>query len=135
MVELLLNSQLFRHTDICQFQFGSPAVKPTRLLYANMPLEELMQAYARRDFVRPVTVLAGRTADGKFATSVAKQYPRLLNMAFGMATMRHLPQVNAQLTAEQDELVKRAHQWSHFCKGIRGVQNPDYQPRAVALHV
>lgn len=106
-----------------------------RLLFANMPLAELMTQYARYDFARPQVALAGRTSEGHFATAVAKEYPRLLNQAFAMATARRLPLVNAELTREQTDLLQTARYWSHFCKEVAGVQQPDYQPQSVALHV
>eukprot|EP00438_Fugacium_kawagutii_P006488 Skav231972 [mRNA] locus=scaffold2806:372207:383447:+ [translate_table: standard] len=41
---------LFSVMDIYQYLFGSPAVKPTRLLYANLPLHVVLPQLERRDF-------------------------------------------------------------------------------------
>eukprot|EP00438_Fugacium_kawagutii_P022042 Skav220153 [mRNA] locus=scaffold564:39495:54090:+ [translate_table: standard] len=123
---------LFSVMDIQQFRFGSPAVKPTRLLFANLPLETVLPQLERRDFVRPTTVLAGRRSDGSFATSIAKEYPRLLNLALALCCSRNFPEQTGEVS---DELVQKAREFSHFCRDTGGTIQPDYQPQAVALHV
>eukprot|EP00438_Fugacium_kawagutii_P020612 Skav206473 [mRNA] locus=scaffold1672:225551:231286:- [translate_table: standard] len=123
---------LFSVMDIQQFRFGSPAVKPTRLLFANLPLQTVLPQLERRDFVRPTTVLAGRRSDGSFATSIAKEYPRLLNLALALCCSRNFPEQTGEVS---DELVQKAREFSHFCRDTGGTIQPDYQPQAVALHV
>eukprot|EP00438_Fugacium_kawagutii_P003949 Skav236707 [mRNA] locus=scaffold738:268514:269587:+ [translate_table: standard] len=125
---------LFEQVDLCQCHFGSPAIKPTRLLYANVPLARLLHTYERRDLVRPLRVLAGKNSDGSFATSVAKQYPRLFNMALAMASIHGLSPSNQEVDSTNG-LVKIARDYHHFCQGFQGVQMPDYQPQTVELHV
>eukprot|EP00438_Fugacium_kawagutii_P035579 Skav200697 [mRNA] locus=scaffold343:224008:229565:- [translate_table: standard] len=72
LIRFLIDScALFRTMTIQQYRFGSPAIKPTRLLYANLPLENLLRRFERPDLPRPTRVLAGRRSDGTFATAGA----------------------------------------------------------------
>lgn len=73
LMALLTGSNgLFDTTDVQQFQFGSQTVKPTRLLYANLPLAALMELFARRDLLKPSKVLAGR-APGRLFQNVHRK--------------------------------------------------------------
>eukprot|EP00438_Fugacium_kawagutii_P029548 Skav203394 [mRNA] locus=scaffold3093:64961:81312:- [translate_table: standard] len=135
LVALLTETRNFFYvTDIMQYQFGSPAVKPTRLLFANLALDRLMLLYARTDLVKPAIALCGKREDGAFATAVAKQYPALLNQAFALATAQDFPVVNSSTQPAADELVKSARFYSSLCCELGGHQQPDYQPQAELLY-
>lgn len=82
VVNLLLQSGLFRSFTFAQWRYGGVGVKPTTLLYGNVDnLPGTMKAMEDPSAQRAVTTLVGKSDDGTFRTGRAKEYPTKMNAA------------------------------------------------------
>lgn len=88
LVNLLLRRpfSLFSKITIQQWRFGSPGVKPTTFLYANLAsLPRELEDGQLANVVKPQTALIGVSDNSCFATSAAKEYPAASNRTFTAA--------------------------------------------------
>ena len=92
IVQLLVQSQLFQTYSFGQWRFHAQGVKPTTFLFGGAPrLPKIMRLNEDREVSKPTCPLKGRNDDGTFKTSVAKEYPPLLNKAIAMCFHEHIP--------------------------------------------
>lgn len=76
LIRLLLESGLFGKYTFAQWRFGSPGVKPTSFLYGGLPtLPTIMKRHENHSLEKPSKPLIGKSANGSFQTSAAKEYP------------------------------------------------------------
>ena len=125
---LLRGGKLFRRHTFKQWQFGAAGVKPTTLLYANAKVPEALDEFAMLNLRKPDQPLIGRTSDGKFCTSAAKEYPSQLCACFASTFWRriqlhHLGTMNGGADPVAVELAELSR-WVDPAKEIK----PDYQP-------
>ena len=92
IVQLLVQSQLFQTYSFGQWRFHAEGVKPTTFLFGGAPrLPKIMLLNEDKEVAKPTCPLKGRNSDGSFKTSVAKEYPPLLNKAIAMCFHEHIP--------------------------------------------
>ena len=132
---------LRKHPDIAlhvmnQWKWGYEAVKPTGLLALRMP-RFAFSMYSRQcpDAVRPKGLAIGRGPDGRFRTSVLKEYPVQFCAAMAGAIIDELHRRRCHTFALcQNRRIKRLYRSTkpkHFCGQIREGASwlPDFQDR------
>ena len=137
VIEILLNSGLFKTHLFEQWRFGAKGVKPTTFLHSNLEnLPLTMKMTADPKAIRPQTHLVGRDAQGRFRTSAAKEYPPLLNAAIATSIVQKWSTVSLTTEVHQPEvlepsLVQFLNSLSLACSEICEHQSwlPDYQGR------
>lgn len=76
LIRVLIDCGLFGKFTFAQWRFGSPGVKPTTFLYGGLPkLPAVMRRHENHSLDKPVTPLIGKSINGSFQTSAAKEYP------------------------------------------------------------
>eukprot|EP00434_Breviolum_minutum_P016134 symbB.v1.2.014218.t1/scaffold1036.1/size142803/5 len=103
VVTLLLQSGLFRQFTFVQWKFGGVGIKPTTLLYGNIPrLPAIMKSKEDPSAIRPTTSLVGTSHDGSFRTGRAKEYPTGMNDALASCIAdQWLPYLEGPLGVQQ----------------------------------
>jgi hypothetical protein len=126
---------LFFQKTIQQWRYGSPGVKPTTFLCANVSMNDSLERCALTGIEKPSTPLIGRSDDGTFRTSAAKEYPAALNQALAMAflsgsSIRRLPRPACLERTVEEALGAELAQLSACPDG--GSYLPDFQPERVS---
>ena len=140
VVTLLLQSGLFRQFTFVQWKFGGVGIKPTTLLYGNIPrLPAIMKSKEDPSAIRPTTSLVGTSHDGSFRTGRAKEYPTGMNDALASCIAdQWLPYLEGPLGVPPEErpqvdprLTSFLNLLSTVCSEIREHQSwlSDYQGR------
>lgn len=136
IVQLLVQSGLFGTYSFGQWRFHAKGVKPTTFLYGGAPrLPAIMRATEDKGTVKPSCPLKGRNLDGTFKTSVAKEYPPLLNKAIARCFCEHIPvQLPVGLRNSEDlptDLFHLLNSLHAKCSEIEEHRSflPDYQGR------
>ena len=82
VINILLQTGIFKKYTFAQWKFGGVGIKPTTLLYGNISrLPVLMRQFEDPTIPKPVESLVGRSSTGEFKTGKAKEYPSLMNAA------------------------------------------------------
>lgn len=126
---------LFFQKTIQQWRYGSPGVKPTTFLCANVSMNDSLERCALTGIEKPSTPLIGRSDDGTFRTSAAKEYPAALNQALAMAflsgsSIRRLPRPACLERTVGEALGAELAQLSACPDG--GSYLPGFQPERVS---
>ena len=131
LIRLLIRrpNALFYLKSVQQWRLGATGVKPTTLLCANISLDGPFSECEVPGAIKPTTPLIGKTVDGSFRISAAKEYPPALNRAFAMAIAARCSRL-----PKSDDLV-RATQRAFGSELVRqcacpegGEILPDFQP-------
>ena len=132
LVKLLLRRPFFLFSKITvqQWRFGSPGVKPTTFLYANLAsLPRELEAGQLANVVKPQTALIGVSNNGCFATSAAKEYPAALNRTFAAAIGTRL-EANPALRCVRSMPDPIGSEFARLAATAeRSMWLPDYQPQ------
>ena len=140
VVNLLINSGLFRRFSFEQWRYGGVGVKPTTLLYGNIQrLPCIMKSMANPDAVRPATTLVGRSSDGTFRTGKAKEYPAQMNAAIAACVAdRWMTTCSSTLGMPPEERLPEDDVFTPFLNSLHVICSeicehrswlPDYQGR------
>lgn len=125
---------VFYLKSIQQWRFGSPGVKPTTFLCANLTLDESLAQFALGDVQKPSAPLIGLSSTGVFRTSAAKEYPSALNRALANAMFQRMcrhPGLNGPVRAHDDSFGQELAAMSACLDG--GDILPDFQPECANL--
>ena len=120
---------LFFTKSLHQWRYGSPGVKPTTFLCANISIDRPLSECIIPGISKPVTSLIGRHSDGSFKTSAAKEYPSALNRAISLSFLDKvccLPGSDSSMRTSVDEFGDRLACLSSCLDS--GRRMPDYQP-------
>ena len=125
---LLRHGWMFKRHTFQQWRHGSPAVKPTSLLYANNPIVAVLDELADPTAVKPAGTLIGVDAAGNYKTATAKEYPTNLCRCFATAIWRRILDLPLRPGVEPDPLASEfIHTSSRVDPGL--TMKPDYQPQ------
>eukprot|EP00435_Cladocopium_sp_Y103_P008964 s985_g2.t1 len=117
----------FQRISIEQWRFGSEGIKPTTLMFSNSDLRAALDLCQNRAALRPTEYLIGKSADGTFRTSKAKEYPMLLNRAFAVSIQRAIAGWHLQCAPSGKESYGLKLAELSSC-AEHGLIKPDYQP-------
>lgn len=134
IVQMLLRrpNPIFFQTTVQQWRYGSPGIKPTTFLCANLDIRTPLDACVIDGLVKPTAHLIGVNASGEFKTAAAKEYPSALNKAFAMAfiaKLSYIPQSGTTASGMNDPFSQYGAHLAHLgACAEHGSWLPDYQP-------
>ena len=127
----MFNSGTLRKHLVWQARFGAKSAKPTHLAVCHISeFSNVLHSHAVQVNWSSLEVLQGRQGDGSWKTSVAKEYPPLLNRALAhVLTVAHRDRVAASDRVSLDPPNFEKVFWELFSGDVdmaKQVMQPDY---------